>query len=79
MKTKRLSTWQANWQEVALPIVLMLTGLILLGGDYIGVLSLDRIQDLWPLAVIVIGLAELVPLSGRQRTWPERSDGRQLQ
>lgn len=49
-----------DWESVALPIILMTTGLILVAGDYLGVLSLDRIQNLWPMAVIVIGLTELI-------------------
>ncbi|MGA8028637.1 MAG: hypothetical protein WB992_15950 [Bryobacteraceae bacterium] len=48
-----------DFSSVALPVVLMLTGLVIVGGDWFGVLSLDRIQNLWPGAVIVIGLAEL--------------------
>jgi hypothetical protein len=33
----------------------------LLAGDGFGLLSLDRIQNLWPVAVILIGLADLLP------------------
>ena len=51
-----------DWESIALPVILMMTGLILVGGDYLGVLSLDGIQNLWPMAVIVIGLTELVPV-----------------
>ena len=51
---------QNDWVGIALPIVLIFTGAILVGGDYLGVLSLDRIQNLWPLALIVIGILELV-------------------
>jgi hypothetical protein len=50
-----------DWEAIALPLVLMLTGLILMGGDSLGILSLDRIQNMWPVAVILIGLAELIP------------------
>ncbi len=58
----RRNDWRRNqWQDIALPIVLMVTGLILLGGDYLGMLSLDRIQNLWPLALIVIGFLDLAP------------------
>ena len=51
---------QNDWVGIALPIVLMCTGAILVGGDYLGMLSLDCIQNLWPLALIVIGIVELV-------------------
>ncbi len=60
MRRKNLRFAHGDWEAVAISIVLMLTGTVLLGGDYLGVLSLDRIQNLWPLAVITIGLAELV-------------------
>jgi hypothetical protein len=50
-----------DWQTLALPLVLIVTGAILLAGDGFGLLSLDRIQNLWPVAVILIGLADLLP------------------
>jgi hypothetical protein len=50
---------QNDWASIALPIVLVITGVILLGGDYLGMLSLDRIQNLWPIALILIGFVEL--------------------
>ena len=50
-----------EWQDLALPTVLLLTGLILVGGDWLGMLSLDRIQNLWPATFILVGLAELEP------------------
>jgi len=52
---------RTDWEGILLPIVLMVTGLILLAGDRFGFLSLDRIQNLWPVAVILVGLAELMP------------------
>lgn len=63
MKKTQLTARRRDWETVALPIVLMLAGIILLIGNWLGVLSLDRIQNLWPAAVIVIGLAELIPVS----------------
>ena len=51
-----------DWQTLALPLVLMITGAILLAGDGFGLLSLDRIQNLWPMAVILVGLADLIPV-----------------
>lgn len=54
-------TWmQGDWKAVVLPIVLVLTGLILVGGDLAGFLSLDRIQNYWPLAVVIAGLTDLI-------------------
>lgn len=56
----------SSWQNLAIPIVLLLTGLILIGGDGIGFLSLDRIQNFWPLALILVGILEL-PMDKKQR------------
>jgi hypothetical protein len=56
----------SSWQSLAIPIVLLLTGLILVAGDGVGVLSLDRIQNFWPLALIVVGFMEL-PSGKKQR------------
>ena len=47
-------------EDVILPAVLLLTGLILIGGDRAGILSLDRIQNLWPVALILVGLTDLL-------------------
>ncbi|MBV9158720.1 MAG: hypothetical protein JO097_20840 [Acidobacteriaceae bacterium] len=66
MQKTQLSADHIEWQSLALPIVLIVTGFILIIGSWIGVLSLDRIQDLWPGALIVIGLTELTPWSGSQ-------------
>lgn len=52
---------RTDWESIVLPIVLMITGAILVGGDYLGVLSLDRIQNFWPISLIAIGLGELAP------------------
>ena len=56
-----MSNTNKDWQTLALPFVLMITGVILLAGDGFGLLSLDRIQNLWPMAVILVGLADLLP------------------
>lgn len=61
---KHLHSRPGAWENMALPMVLMVTGLVLLGGDYLGILSLDRIQNFWPVAVIAIGLVELVLVHG---------------
>ena len=58
-----MSNSKKDWQGFALPLVLIVTGAILLAGDGFGLLSLDRIQNLWPLAVILIGLVGLMPTS----------------
>ena len=63
MERKNVMVRQNDSEGIALPIVLMITGLILLGGDYLGMLSLERIQKLWPLALIVIGFVELAARS----------------
>ncbi len=55
----------------------MITGLILLGGDYLGMLSLDRIQNLWPLALIAIGFLDLMPQNDRTPA-REETHARQL-
>lgn len=48
-----------EWEEVALPIAMILTGLILIGGAMMGFVSLERIQNCWPIALISIGVMEL--------------------
>ena len=49
-----------GWEVFAIAITLIITGLILFGGDWAGILSLERIQNLWPVALIAIGAGELV-------------------
>lgn len=49
-----------QFESLILPLVLLLTGLILVGGDRMGILSLDRIQNLWPMALILIGLTDFL-------------------
>lgn len=61
MERNQVSNWKQDWEGLALPIILMLTGLVLLAGSGLGVMSLDRIQNLWPSSLILIGLSELVP------------------
>ncbi len=48
-----------SWQNLAIPMALLLTGLVLIGGNGMGLLSLDKIQNFWPLSLIVVGLMEL--------------------
>jgi hypothetical protein len=47
-------------ETLVLPVVLLLTGLILIGGDRVGILSLERIQNLWPMALIIVGLSDFL-------------------
>lgn len=68
MNLKQNTGLLRDWEAIALAIVLMVTGVILLGGDYAGVLSLERIQHFWPVALIAIGLGELPFSNGASRT-----------
>jgi hypothetical protein len=68
MERNQVSNRKQEWESLALPIILMLTGLVLLGGSGLGVVSLDRIQNLWPLALILIGLSELIPSGDSARS-----------
>ena len=61
-------------ESLIVPVILLLTGLVLIGGDSAGVLSLDRIQNLWPVALILIGLSELLTSDEAQ---PASRDSRQ--
>jgi hypothetical protein len=67
MDTKQITSRNREWETVSLAIVLMATGLILVAGDVLGWLSLDRIQNLWPAALIVIGMVDLLGQSGSAR------------
>ncbi|MBV8549773.1 MAG: hypothetical protein JOY54_00630 [Acidobacteriaceae bacterium] len=59
MDRERFTNWNLDWQSLAAPVVLIVTGLLLVAGASLGVLSLARIEDLWPVAAILIGLSEL--------------------
>ncbi len=65
---------RSELESLIVPVILLLTGLILIGGDSAGVLSLDRIQNLWPVALILIGLCELLTSGDAQ---PASRDSRQ--
>ncbi len=62
--------WLRNFESLALPVILLLTGLILVGGDRVGLLSLDRIQNLWPVALILVGLSDLLTVSSEESPAP---------
>jgi len=67
MTTKELETRERDWESLLVPAVLMLTGVLVLAGADFGVVSLDRIKDLWPAAIILVGLADLLPEGSRER------------
>lgn len=68
MDTKQITPRYTDWESIAVAIVLMATGLILVGGDFVGILSLDRIQNLWPAALIMIGMIDLLGQAGQPRS-----------
>lgn len=68
MEQKQIANWKQNWESLALPIILMLTGLVLVTASGFGVVSLDRIQNLWPMALVLVGLSELVPYGSPARS-----------
>lgn len=49
-----------HWESLLLPILLMVTGALVLAGADLGLVSLDRVKDLWPAAIILVGLVELL-------------------
>ena len=65
--------WLRNFESLALPVILLLTGLILVGGDRVGLLSLDRIQNLWPVALILVGLSDLLTVNSDESPAPLHS------
>jgi hypothetical protein len=67
MDTKQITSRTADWETLGVAIVLIATGLILVGGDLLGWLSLDRIQNLWPASLIVIGMIDLLGQTGEPR------------
>ncbi|HEX4167898.1 MAG TPA: hypothetical protein VHZ55_20735 [Bryobacteraceae bacterium] len=85
MRQKQTKSWLREFESLALPVVLLLTGLILVGGDRVGILSLDRIQNLWPVALILVGLSDLLTsgsddsdASQMQPTKPSRTEARRV-
>lgn len=60
MNTKQRTPRSTDWETIAVAIILMATGFILLGGDLFGLLSLERIQNLWPVALIAVGFIDLL-------------------
>lgn len=66
METNHNTSRYTDWETVAIAIVLMATGLTLLGGNLFGILSLDRIQNLWPVALIAVGIIDLLAYEDNQ-------------
>lgn len=75
MKRRKQSVSWKQMESIGLPLVLLFTGLILIGGDRIGVLSLDRVQNLWPVALILVGLSDFLA-SGEDTSRTELSVSR---
>lgn len=55
-----------QWQEIAAPAVLLLAGLFLTAGVCLQWLSLEKMQNLWPVALILSALAEMVSCDVRE-------------
>jgi hypothetical protein len=55
------------WQSLLLPTVLMITGAVLMGANSLGAISLDRLTNFWPMAIILVGLVELIPSEDTQQ------------
>jgi hypothetical protein len=56
---------QIDWHDIIAPLAIALTGAVLVAFACAGVISLDRISNLWPASLILIGLAELGQSSRR--------------
>ena len=59
MTSKEIETIRIEWKGLILPVVLLLTGTFVLAIAAYGLVSLDRVQNLWPAAIILVGLADL--------------------
>jgi len=65
MDKNQIASRNTDWELIGVAIILIATGFILVGGDLLGMLSLDRIQNLWPAALIVVGMVDLLGQGGR--------------
>jgi len=65
MDTKQVTSRYTDWETIAVAVILIATGFILVGGDLFGILSLDRIQNLWPVALIAVGMIDLLAQGDR--------------
>jgi len=59
MLSKETDNFRIDWKSLLLPVVLMLTGAFVLAVAAYGLISLDRLQNLWPAAIILVGLVDL--------------------
>jgi hypothetical protein len=67
MEIKQTRDRECAWETIGISVVLIATGAILIGGDYLGILSLDNVRNLWPVALIATGIIDLKTRSnGRQ-------------
>jgi hypothetical protein len=68
MDMKQMTSRYTDWETIAIALVLMITGMVLMGGDWAGILSLDKIQNLWPVALIAVGMIDLLSHPDEPRT-----------
>ncbi len=59
MTSREAEKFQVDWKSLLLPVVLIVTGALILAVAGYGLVSLDRVQNLWPAALILVGLADL--------------------
>jgi hypothetical protein len=59
MTSREVEKFRLDWKSLLLPVVLILTGALILTVAGYGLVSLDRVQNLWPAALILVGLADL--------------------
>jgi prepilin signal peptidase PulO-like enzyme (type II secretory pathway) len=59
MTGREINGFEFDWKSLLLPVVLMLTGIAVLVIAADGLVSLDRVQNLWPAAIILVALADL--------------------
>ena len=57
---KRFQRGTQDWQDVAAPLVLLVTGVLLTSGACLQWLSFDKMQSLWPAGLILSGLAGML-------------------
>ncbi len=67
MKHSPGSEKMTGWQDVVAPVILLLTGLFLTSGACLEWLSLDKMQNLWPAALILFCLVDMVTTDVRER------------
>ena len=68
MNTNQITSRFSDLETVAIAVIWIVTGLILVGGDLFGILSLDRIANLWPLALIMVGAVDFLQQNDRPQS-----------